>query len=197
MTCFTQTCQLCVPTTVEMSFMKNIFWCGCCSLLIFVAKKFGKSTELQFLCTQGTLQGGRVEDHRLMFNRHLHSPQLYIQAILYIYKSDYMMSLTLFTLKSVCIFSILFPIHVLMCWEGELFNNQEVLQLIIISFILMTLMLDWGMILKGEIRYWSLSGIKVLITVHILCAPCICWQQSLRLLGKQTDEQKTMKWGKL
>ena len=46
--------------------MKNIFWCGCCSLLIFVAKKFGKSTELQFLCTQGTLQGGRVEDHRLM-----------------------------------------------------------------------------------------------------------------------------------
>ena len=34
-----------------------------------------------------------------------------------------------------------------------LFNNQEVLQLIIISFILMTLMLDLGMTLKGEIRY--------------------------------------------
>ena len=61
----------------------------------------------------------------------------------------------------------------------------------------MALILDLGMILKGEIRYWSLSGIKVLITVHILCAPCICWQQSLRLLGKQTDEQKTMKGGKL
>ena len=65
--------------------MKNIFWWGCCSLLIFVAKKAGRGTELQFLCTQGTLQGGRVEDHRLMSTRQLHSPQLYIQAILYIY----------------------------------------------------------------------------------------------------------------
>ena len=46
--------------------MKNVFWCECCSLLIFVAEKAGKGTELQFLCTQGTLQGGRVEDHRLM-----------------------------------------------------------------------------------------------------------------------------------
>ena len=37
--------------------------------------------------------------------------------------------------------------------KENLFNNQEVLQLIIISFILMTLILDLGMILKGEIRY--------------------------------------------
>ena len=74
-----------------------------------------------------------------------------------------------------------------------MFNNQEVLLLIIISFILMTLMSDLGMILKGEIKYKSLSGIKVKITVHILCAPRICWQQYLRLLQKQTDEQKTMK----
>ena len=99
--------------------MKNMFRCGCFSLLIFVAKKVTKGTELQFLCTQGTLQGGRVEDHRLMFTRHLHSPQLYIQAILYIYKTDYMMSLTLYTLTSVCIFSILFFIQFLMCWQGE------------------------------------------------------------------------------
>ena len=28
--------------------MKNIFWCGFCSLLIFVAKKAGKGTELNF-----------------------------------------------------------------------------------------------------------------------------------------------------
>ena len=30
-----------VPTImiVEVSFMKNTFWCGCCSLLILVAKK--------------------------------------------------------------------------------------------------------------------------------------------------------------
>ena len=45
---------------------KKIFWCGCCSLLIFVFKKATKGTELQFLCTQNTLQGGRVED--LMMN---------------------------------------------------------------------------------------------------------------------------------
>ena len=89
--------------------MKNIFWRSCCSLLIFVAKKAGKGTELQFLCTQGTLQGGRVEDHRLMFTRQLHSPQLYIQAILYIYKTDYLMPLTLYTLT----------IQFLMCWQGE------------------------------------------------------------------------------
>ena len=49
------------------------------NMLIFEAKKAGKGTEPQ--CTQGTLQGERVEDHRLMFIRHLHSPQLYIQAI--------------------------------------------------------------------------------------------------------------------
>ena len=33
----------------------------------------------------------------------------------------------------------------------------------------------------------------MLITAHILYAPCICWQQYLRLLGKQTDEQMTVK----
>ena len=99
--------------------MKNISWCGCCSLLIFVAKKAGKGTELQFLCTQGTLQGGRVEDHKLMFTWHLHPPQLYIQAILYIYQTDCIMSSTLYTLTQVCIFSILFSLHFLMCWQGE------------------------------------------------------------------------------
>ena len=97
----------------------KIFMCGCCSLLIFVAQKATKGTELQFLCTQGTLQGGRVEDHRLKFTRHLHPPQLYIQAILYIYKTDYMMSLTLYTLTSVCIFFILYSICFLRCWKGE------------------------------------------------------------------------------
>ena len=38
--------------------------------------------------------------------------------------------------------------------------------------------------------------IKVLITVLILYAPCIRWQQYLKLLGKQTDERKTVKQGK-
>ena len=92
-------------------FHEKYFWCGCRSLLIFVAKKVGEGTELQFLCIRGTLQGGWVENHRLMFTRQLQLPQLYIQAILYIYKTDYTMSLTLFTLTSVCIFSILFSIH--------------------------------------------------------------------------------------
>ena len=50
------------------------------------SQKADKGTELQFLCTQGFFQGGRVEDHRLMFTRYLHSPQLYIQAILFLYK---------------------------------------------------------------------------------------------------------------
>ena len=98
---------------------KNIFWCGCCSLLIFVAEKATKGAELQFLCTQGTLQGGRVEDHRMTFTRHLHLPQLYIQAILYIHKTDCMMSLTFYTLTSVCIFSILSSLHFLIFWQVE------------------------------------------------------------------------------
>ena len=37
-------------------------------------KSYYKGTELQFLCIQGTLQAGRVEDHRMMFTRHLHLP---------------------------------------------------------------------------------------------------------------------------
>ena len=83
LTCFIQTYQLCIPTILEVSL--QIFFCGCPSLLIFVAKKATKGTELQFLCTLGTLQGGRVEDHRIMFIRHLHLPRLYIQTIIYIY----------------------------------------------------------------------------------------------------------------
>ena len=75
--------------------------------------------------------------------------------------------LTLYTLTSVCIFSILFSIQSLCPSKGNLFNNQEVFQFIIISFILMTLMLDSGMILKGEIRCWSLLGIKGLTVTEI------------------------------
>ena len=117
--CFTQTCQLCVPTIVEVFFMNYFFAVAVVLCWSFQPKKAGKSTELKFLCTQGTIQGGRVEDHKLMFTRQLHSPQLYNQAILYIYKTDHMMPLTLYTLTSVCIFSILFSIHLLMCWQGE------------------------------------------------------------------------------
>ena len=93
--------------------------------IVLCSQKTGKGTKLQFLGIRGTLQGGRVEDHRLIFTIQLHSPQLYIQAILYIYKSDYMMSLTLNTLSSVCIFSLLFSIHFLMCWQGEFVQQSR------------------------------------------------------------------------
>ena len=38
---------------------------------------------------------------------------------IYIYITDYMMSLTLYTPISECIFSKLFSIYFLMCWQGE------------------------------------------------------------------------------
>ena len=84
LTCFPPTCQWCVSTVVKVSVMKNISWCGCCSFLIFIAKKAGKDTELRFLSKQGILQGGRVEDHRLMFTRHLYHNYLFKQYSKYI-----------------------------------------------------------------------------------------------------------------
>ena len=47
------------------------------------------------------------------------------------------------------------------------------------------------MTLKGEIRCWSLSGIKGLTTVHILFAtPCICWQQYkvVKIVSKENKQ---------
>ena len=69
------------------SVSKNIFfWCGCCFLLIFVAKKAAEGTQTSIFMYQGsvTFQGGRVEDHRMMFMRHLHLLQSHIQVKLYI-----------------------------------------------------------------------------------------------------------------
>ena len=40
--------------------------------------------------------------------------------------------------------------------EENLINNQELLYLVHISFIFITLMFDLGIIMKGEIRCWSL-----------------------------------------
>ena len=42
----------------------------------------------------------------------------------------------------------------------SLFNNQKLLKLVIISFILMTFSFDSRMILTGEIRSWSLLRVK-------------------------------------
>ena len=110
-TCFTHTCQLCVPTIVVVS-LKIFFF------------------------TPGSLQVGRVEDHRMMFTWHLYLLQSYIQAVLYICITDNMMSFTLYTLISECIFSILFSIHFLKFWQGEFVLQSQVLQLIIISLFL-------------------------------------------------------------
>ena len=54
--------------------------------------------------------------------------------------------LALKTLTSVCIFSILFSIHFQQADKENLFNNQKLLLLVIISSTLMTFMFDSGVI---------------------------------------------------
>ena len=51
--------------------VSKFFFVRLFSLLIFVAIKASKGTELQCLFTQSTLQDGRIEDHRMMCTRHL------------------------------------------------------------------------------------------------------------------------------
>ena len=47
----------------------------------------------------------------------------------------------------------------------NLSNNQEHLELVIISFILMTIILDSGVMPLGEIRCLSLLGVKGLLII--------------------------------
>ena len=61
-------------------------------------------------------------------------------------------ALTLSTQTSVCKFSILFFIHSYGTDKENLPNNQDFLELAIISFILMTLMFESGMTLLREIK---------------------------------------------
>ena len=58
-------------------------------------------------------------------------------------------SLTLYTLTSVCIISTLFSLHSLRYWKlkGSLFNNQEFLWLAIVPIVLVTWILDSGLLL--------------------------------------------------
>ena len=51
--------------------------------------------------------------------------------------------------------------------EENLINNQELLYLVHISFIFITFMFDLGIIMKGEIRCWSLWEVKELIAGSI------------------------------
>ena len=69
-------------------------------------------------------------------------------------------SLILYTLTSVCKFSILPSLHFPRADKENLFHNQELLQLVIISFNLATFMWDSGVILKGEITLWSFVEAK-------------------------------------
>ena len=70
------------------------------------------------------------------------------------------------------------PVQFLKCWQGEFVYQSRSSSVVYHFLYSRNLMLDSGMILKGEIRCWSLSGIEGLTTVHILYAtPCICWQQ--------------------
>ena len=50
---------------------KNIFGVAILFFVGLCSQTATKGSELQFLCTQGTLQGRRVEDHRMMCIRHL------------------------------------------------------------------------------------------------------------------------------
>ena len=61
-------------------------------------------------------------------------------------------ALPLYTLTSVFIFSILFTVHLLRCCFFNWWSFP------LLTF--MTLMCDSGVILYGEIRCWSLSGVQ-------------------------------------
>ena len=64
-------------------------------------------------------------------------------------------------------FSILFFIHPLGTDKENLFDDQEPLKLEIISFILMTLMCDSGVMLLGEIRFITLREERVKVDLEI------------------------------
>ena len=64
--------------------------------------------------------------------------------------------------------SPVFSIHKLWTYKENFHNNQECLEFLIISFILITLMFDSRVILLGEIRCFSLLEVKGL--KHLLQA---------------------------
>ena len=72
-----------------------------------------------FFFTQGNLQGGRVEDYRMMFTWHLYLMQSYIQVVLNIYITDYMISLTLYSNIRMHILQTVPYIYFLMCWQSK------------------------------------------------------------------------------
>ena len=67
--------------------------------------------------------------------------------------------LILYTQTSVCIFSILFSIHFLKCWQGEFSIASFVGDHFLLIF-LVTLLCNSGVLLYEEIRSQSLVGVK-------------------------------------
>ena len=68
--------------------------------------------------------------------------------------------INLYTLTSECIFSILFSIHFLRCWQGE-FVEQSGVSLVVDHFLdSHDLNVQFRVILWGEIRCQSLLGVK-------------------------------------
>ena len=70
------------------------------------------------------------------------------------------MLIILYTFTSMYKFSLMLSVHFLRCWQGEFAQQTELLRLEIISFILMILMNNTAVLLRGEIRCWSLLGLK-------------------------------------
>ena len=68
--------------------------------------------------------------------------------------------ITLYSLASVQIFSSLFSIHTVWYCQGNLFDNQQLYNLMIISFIPMILMFGSAVIRWGEIKCPTLLGVK-------------------------------------
>ena len=67
--------------------------------------------------------------------------------------------LILYTQTSVCIFSILFSIHFLKCWQGEFSIASFVGDHFLLIF-LVTLVCNSGVLFYEEIRSQSLVGVK-------------------------------------
>ena len=67
--------------------------------------------------------------------------------------------LILYTQTSVCIFSILFSIHFLKCWQGEFSKASFVGDHFLLIF-LVTLVCNSGVLFYEEIRSQSLVGVK-------------------------------------
>ena len=68
--------------------------------------------------------------------------------------------MTLYSLASVQIFSSLFSMHTVWCCQGNLFDNQQLYNLMIISFIPMILMFGSAVIRWGEVKCQTLLGVK-------------------------------------